>query len=413
MMNTDGRMLWSAGALIATITAAGVTVVGDVTLPGTPENPATAVVAAGAATADAVEASLGAAASEAFAADESQPDAKPALPPLTRAEEQRLAREIARLKARDSAQLVSVVNEAFAEQQPEIPLTFLLAIAYNETHGKVLAVSPAGAAGLAQATPAAYLSQPGFDGKIFITNEYLVGARSYIMKKPLGDAVSIAESLMESRSASSRERAGRLLTSAFELQREGMDELHVLERHAPPLFARRIREADEYNTRALNELGELIERGASRAEMKTYRDRVRKHYRAMMDNQQRSWTAYQKQLEGERDRLLRRRFGTDATKIIMTRAYEAGEYLGEALDARFSPSQSARFLAAHLSTKQEEARSLGIAEAQLDQWTAALYNGGAVNIRRMRAGLMDSLTETEKYMKRIPALSQRLASTIS
>jgi hypothetical protein len=44
----------------------------------------------------------------------------------------------------------------------------------------------------------------------------------------------------------------------------------------------------------------------------------------------------------------------------------------------------------------------------LDAWTAALYNGGAVNIKRMRAGLIGSLQETQKYKKAVPARAERL-----
>ena len=66
-------------------------------------------------------------------------------------------------------------------------LTLLLAIAYAETNGKILDVSEAGAVGLAQATPVA-CRQERCDGKLFVTAEYLTGARNYIMKKPLGDA---------------------------------------------------------------------------------------------------------------------------------------------------------------------------------------------------------------------------------
>ena len=319
-----------------------------------------------------------------------------------------LAAEIARLKARDPRQLVSVISDAFDEKQPAIPMTFLLSIAYNETHGKVLAVSPAGAVGLAQATPAAYLSEEGFDGKLFVTNDYLVGQRNYIMKKPLGDAMGIASDLIRNNTPARRAEAKRLLASAVELQREGMNELHVLESVAPPLFAKRVAQADEYNSAALAELGRLIEKKAPPAEMKRYHTRVQKQYRAMMQTQSRSWTAYKNELEGERDRLLRKKYNMTPAQVITTRAYEAGEYLGEELDARFSPQQMARFLAVHLTTKQKEAQQLGVDDDQLEQWTAALYNGGAVNIKRMRAGLMDSLTETQRYMKKIPAMRQSL-----
>ena len=68
----------------------------------------------------------------------------------------------------------------------------------------------------------------------------------------------------------------------------------------------------------------------------------------------------------------------------------------------------AEFLAAHLSTKQQQARELGVSEEQLPAWTAALYNGGAVNVKRMQAGLIRSLRETDKYMKAVPARTAKL-----
>jgi hypothetical protein len=128
--------------------------------------------------------------------------------------------------------------------------------------------------------------------------------------------------------------------------------------------------------------------------------------------QQANWKRYETQLTERRDALLRARFRAKPATVIQERPYEAGEYLGEVLDARFSPTQMARFLSAHLATKQQEAIALGIPEEKLDQWTAALYNGGSVNMRRMKAGLMDSLRETEKYMERVPAKAEQLAKTL-
>lgn len=69
----------------------------------------------------------------------------------------------------------------------------------------------------------------------------------------------------------------------------------------------------------------------------------------------------------------------------------------------------AEFLAVHLATRQKQARELGIPEEDLDSWTAALYNGGMVNIKRMNAGLIGSLRETEQqYMKKVPDRMARL-----
>ncbi|HVT44900.1 MAG TPA: hypothetical protein VMT00_10955 [Thermoanaerobaculia bacterium] len=318
-----------------------------------------------------------------------------------------LAEEMNRWPTRDARELVSVISSAVGEVGGEFPVTYLLAIAFAETSGKVLAVSPAGAAGLAQATPAAYLSER-FEGRVYITNEYLVGTRAYIMKKPLGDAMSIAALLIKSNDAPARARAKELLASAQELRTEGIEELEVLEPHAPAIFMERVRAADAYNVKTLGELERLLDRRASTAEIRRFRDRVEKEYRSLMRVQQISWKRYADDLAAARDRLLRAEYGMDPVKVIQTRAYEAGEVLGERLDARFSPTQMAKFLTAHLSTKRREALALGVADHELEEWTAALYNGGGHNVKRMRAGLIGALRETQNYMRKVPASKQRL-----
>ena len=45
--------------------------------------------------------------------------------------------------------------------------------------------------------------------------------------------------------------------------------------------------------------------------------------------------------------------------------------------------------------------------------TAALYNGGAHNVKRMLAGLIASLPETERYMRNVPATRRRLDSVVA
>ncbi|HEU5163112.1 MAG TPA: hypothetical protein VFV54_08210, partial [Thermoanaerobaculia bacterium] len=87
-----------------------------------------------------------------------------------------LAGELGRWVTRHPRQLVDVIADLAATEPLPLPATYLLSIAWSETRGKVLAVSPAGAAGLAQATPAAYLSE-GFDGKLYVTSQYLIGTR--------------------------------------------------------------------------------------------------------------------------------------------------------------------------------------------------------------------------------------------
>jgi hypothetical protein len=319
----------------------------------------------------------------------------------------RLAAEMARWKTRHPRKLVDVIAE-LAEKQPlPLPATFLLSIAWSETRGKILAVSPAGAAGLAQATPAAYLSE-GLQGKIFVTNSYLMGTRAYIMKKPLGDALTIAEPLLKRNTPAARQRARKLVREAIRLRQEGMDELEALRPVANETFFRRIAEGDAHNLATLRELDRLIERGAPRQEMKRFDARVQRDYTYLRNLQRAGWTRYARALSERRDALLRARFGQSPATVIQTRPYEAGEYLGKALDARFSPTRMAEFLASHLGTKQQQARDLGIAEESLPAWTAALYNGGAVNVKRMRAGLIGSLRETQKYMKAVPQRTARL-----
>ncbi|MGH9456608.1 MAG: hypothetical protein ACRD2J_03095 [Thermoanaerobaculia bacterium] len=326
-------------------------------------------------------------------------------------ERERLAAELRSWKTRDPRQLVDVIAD-LAERKPlPLPPTYLLAIAWSETRGKILAVSPAGAAGLAQATPAAYLSE-GFDGKVFMTNSYLIGSRAYIMKKPLGDALSISEMLLEKNTPARRAEAKKLLARAMELRREGMDELEALRPVANDIFYERIADADERNLAILQELGRIIDQGARRTTLQRFHGRVEKDYRYLRNLQRDGWKRYEIALTKKRDALLREHFDKDPDVIFVTNAYEAGEYLGRVLDARFSPTHMADFLAVHLATKQREAIALGFPEEKIDEWTAALYNGGAVNVKRMNAGLMDSLRETEKYMQSVPRRSGILARAI-
>lgn len=319
----------------------------------------------------------------------------------------RLANEMSRWVTRNPHQLVDVIAD-LAEKQPlPLPPTFLLSIAWSETRGKILAISPAGAAGLAQATPSAYLSE-GLDGRVFVTNDYLMGTRAFIMKKPLGDALTIAAPLLKKNTPAARARAENLLADALELRQEGMEELEALRPVANETFFRRIAEGDAHNLTTLHELEKLIERGAPRAEMKHFHTRVQRDYTYLRNLQRTGWAKYERTLTAQRDTLLRKQFGANPSTVIRNRPYEAGEYLGEALDARFSPTRMAEFLAAHLTTKQQQARDLGIADENLAAWTAALYNGGAVNVKRMQSGLIGALRETEKYMKAVPARTAQL-----
>lgn len=326
------------------------------------------------------------------------------------AEEKRaMAAELDRLQTRHASELVSVISSASQEPSP-IPPSFLLSIAFAETRGRVLAVSPAGAAGLAQATPAAFMME-GFDGPLYITNQYLIGTRAYIMKKPLGDAVGIAERVVEGEATHAE--ALELLARAKQLRRVGIDELEALEPRAPEIFMHRVNAADEYNVEILDQLERLLRSRASDARLESFRDDVRKEYRTLLRVQQVNWKRYGESLEAERDRILARHFGEKPAKVMLERPYEAGEVLGERLDARFSPTRMAQFLAVHAQTKRQQAMALGVPEEELEAWTAALYNGGLVNVTRMRAGLMSSIRETENYMQKVPEMRARLDGTTS
>ncbi len=322
-----------------------------------------------------------------------------------------LAQEMADMWTRNPEELVVVIDDA-ARSMPSAPsVTMLLAIAHAETNGKILDVSEAGAVGLAQATPVAY-RQEGFEGKLFVTKDYLVGSRAYIMKKPLGDADTIASLVVDKDTPANRKKARRLLRSAKDLRREGIDELDLLAPFASKKYYADIERRDEHNKAVLAELGKLLEKG-SRAQLRSFRDRVRKEYRALKQTQMDSWARYQDDLIAERDAMLTQHFGKDHRVVKKTMAYEASEYLGEHLDDRFSAKSMARFLVRHLDRKTSEARQLAKKEKDVEAMTAALYNGGSHNVKRMLAGLIRTLPETEKYMRKVPATRRRLDSVIA
>jgi hypothetical protein len=322
-----------------------------------------------------------------------------------------LAREMADMWTRNPEELVVVIDDA-ARSVPSAPsVTLLLAIAHAETNGMILDVSEAGAVGLAQATPVAY-RQEGFEGKLFVTSDYLIGSRAYIMKKPLGDADTIASLVVEKDTLATRKKAKRLLRAAKELRREGIDELDLLDPFAADRYYAAINRMDKHNKEVLEQLGELLESG-SRSELREFRNDVRTEYRALKQTQLTSWVKYQKDLIAKRDRMLEQHFGLDDKIVKKTMAYEASEYLGEHLDDRFSAKSMARFLVRHLDRKANEARELGATDEKIEQMTAALYNGGSHNVKRMLAGLIRSLPETDKYMRKVPATKRRLDDVLA
>jgi hypothetical protein len=322
--------------------------------------------------------------------------------------EHALASELAKMWTKNPDKLVNVIDDASRNAPVSPSVTMLLAIAHAETNGMILDVSEAGAVGLAQATPIAIRQENMFDdGKMFVTTDYLVGSRAYIMKKPLGDADTIASLVVAHDTPATRERARRLLDSAFTLRREGVDELALLEMFGSSRYPQAIEDADAHNLSVLRRLSTLLKHG-SRAQLRTFRDKTRREYRALKQTQVVTWARYQHDLIAKRDRVLEQHFGVPAKRLWKESAYDAGEYLGDALDVRFSARKQAAFLVRHLERKAQEAKKLAGDDGNVNEMTAALYNGGSHNVKRMLAGLIVSLPETQRYMKKVPATARRL-----
>jgi hypothetical protein len=322
--------------------------------------------------------------------------------------EHALASELAKMWTTNPEQLVDVIDDASRNAPASPSVSMLLAIAHAETNGKILDVSEAGAVGLAQATPIAIRQENMFDdGKMFVTADYLVGSRAYIMKKPLGDADTIASLVAAHDTPEVRARAQRLLASAFSLRREGVDELALLELFGSKRYAESIDEADEHNLSVLRRLSTLLKHG-TRAQIRAFRDKTRREYRALKQTQVVTWARYQYDLIAKRDRVLEQHFGEPAKRVWKEHPYDAGEYLGDALDVRFSARKQAAFLVRHLERKAQEAKKLAGRHGNVNEMTAALYNGGSHNVKRMLAGLIVSLPETQRYMKKVPATARRL-----
>src|SRR5439155_2767917 len=139
---------------------------------------------------------------------------------------------------------------------------------------------------------------------------------------------------------------------------------------------------------------------------------TRRQYRALKRTQVVTWARYQHDLIARRDAMLARHFHMSAANVKRDMPYEAGEYLGDELDLRFSAKKMANFLVRHLERKAEEARLLASDSDDVEEMTAALYNGGSHNVKRMLAGLIASLPETDRYMKKVPATRRRLDHSV-
>ena len=306
-----------------------------------------------------------------------------------------LADELGRMWTLRSDELVNVIATASRNEPASPSLSLLLAIAHAETNGDVLDVSEAGAVGLAQATPPA-MRQENISGKMYVTRDYLDGVREYILKKPLHDVEVIAEE--------PHAEAVRLLAEAKLLRREGFVDLDLMREWADDAYYEAVARDDKRNLELLEELEHALN-PRDEAALLAIRDRAHELYRASIIRQARAWKRYQRDLVSQRDALLECHFGTRARKQI---GYEAGELLAEKLDVRFSPTRMAHFLVRHLERRALEAFEFTSSDDERERMTAALYNGGSHNVKRMLSGLILYLPETQKYMQKVPATRRRL-----
>lgn len=314
-----------------------------------------------------------------------------------------LASELAEMRTERPEELVRVIDQAARSRNPSAPVTLLLAIAHAETRGNILEVSEAGAVGLAQTTPIAYL-QEDYAGPVYITADYLVGARTYLAKKPLADAERIATIMIET---GDTVRAKTLLQAAMKLRREGFEDLELLRPFSPRVFFTRLEQADARNVRMLRELRDLLQRDDRRG-LVEFRERVRRDYVVMRRTQRQAWKRYQQDLTRRRDEMLEKHFQIPAAVVRKDTPYEASEYLGRELDERFSATRMAQFLVHHLERKAGEAQALVGDGDDLEEVTAALYNGGSQNVKRILVGLISYLPETDRYKKKVPETRRRL-----
>ena len=317
------------------------------------------------------------------------------------------AHELQRMYTIHPEELVTVLDAASRRDPASPPLSFLLAIAHAETSGDVLDISEAGAVGLAHATPVA-LRQEQMRGKLYVTRDYLEGSRAYILKKPLHDIEVIAGDVVEDRDF---EYAKRLLSSAMCLRREGVDELDLLAEWADDAFFPDVRSDDARNLAMLIELSRALD-AQDLITLRTLRDRAHDEYRLSIEQQQSAWKRYQMDLIARRDAFLEQRFPMRASAARKEYGYPAGEMLADELDVRFSPTKMAEFLVRHVERKASLAQALAPSIDKREEMTAALYNGGTHNVKRMMVGLITWLPETENYMRKVPAMRRRLDEAV-
>ena len=319
-----------------------------------------------------------------------------------------LARELQRMYTIHPTELVSTLGEAVRREPNAPPLSLLLAIAHTETSGDVLDISEAGAVGLAQATPVA-LRQEKIAGKMYVTRDYLEGARAYILKKPLHDIEVIAGNVVD---GGTIDESRQLLAAAMALRSEGVDELALLSEWADASFYECVRSDEARNFAMLMELMRALD-AEDRPALLGIRDRAHDEYRASIARQQAAWKRYQADLIERRDAFLESRFQMRPSAARRQFGYAAGDLLAEELDVRFSPSKMASFLIHHLGRKASQAESLAASVEKREEMTAALYNGGTHNVKRMMAGLITYLPETENYLRKVPALRKRLDRAVA
>lgn len=321
-----------------------------------------------------------------------------------RSGEAALARRLSGMWTRDSAALVRLVSDARELEGSGLATELILAVAHAETNGRPWLVSEAGAVGLAQATPAAWIDE-GFGGKLFITETYLEGTRAYLQKKPLYDAWVVSRRMLE---CGPDEEARRLLDQTWTLIGEGDAQIETLARFGSPELFRATEEASVRNEEIVGRLENLFETPDAE-EIDRVGQEALLWYQLMKETQRENWVAYHDEITGRRDRLIREGLGLDPDQAKKNHAYLIAEFLGCELDARFLPAESARFLVRHLDSRFDDAEALGFSGADRERWALALYNGGSHNVKRLVAGLMRTLPETDRYVVKIPATRDSLS----
>lgn len=312
-------------------------------------------------------------------------------------------------RVRDAAKLVGALETAATYEAHPPPLPLAIALAATETHGRVLAVSPAAAVGLGQAM----LVEAVRDGMspLQVTADDLEGHLAYVAKKPYGDALAVVRALVAPHPpVDAEQRAVAQIEAALSARGEGLADLQVLstvadqayhDPDAPARYLRRAEEADARGTEVLHELERLLSGPHTARDLLRFAADTRGTYAAYFARQRLAWGNVEARLTRQRNIIIRRLHPRLTLKqALATHQYEDGEVLGEELDARFSPSRSSQFVLHHLQRKLGQAKPLARDHDDVLHVAAKLYNAGQGGIVRYEAGLSRA-TEMVDYERRV------------